>query len=592
MQQTNPDPFIQSLYSWANSEIVTNPDNEDNIRQALDEITLVRNNPQETTLHLARLRLTLLPDCIGQLTHLMSLNVCRNNLASIPDSIGNLPNLRSFNIGNNQLQTIPDSITDLPNLQYLFLNNNGLTILPNLDGLPLLTLDIRHNEDLNVEFLTPNTLERFETDGTPMSNSGFYTVNGVRILGSHDEYLRRETITRSNAPPPLSTPLPPISQIHSDSGLPDSLAPEMVEYFSDSNSLINQAFARFLTTTAYRSSENKPALNQDLLQIYTNIYHKREDADFCQIVSAFCEESLADCQDRNALFIFQLANLSQQKSQQEIQALSPSDQYDYFKSQFLFNHFYELGEKRVKTIKLVGSETSPPNPRFSEDVEVLLNYLRIFNNEFGGEDKLNLKFPRIVTQAYFEMRQYQPSPEEIEEFGTDSQDPDKLNEIIARQMALKLADAFINCLFSKEELEQIQDSKDKIIEDGYTKLDKLSESDPQYAENSKQIKDDINKQQIQILTQVIKEKLNEIRRVAENSQTSPSPDQDLTMPAQPSPAPAQTLPAPAQPLPRAPSADADGQVVNQDPGQRLDRGPSTRPTGCFAGAASCFRFLR
>jgi len=493
---TQTDPFLQSLNQWAQSEIARNPYNVSNIRDAVERINEVRNNPQATSLSLNMYELTSLPECIGQLTHLTALVVWSNNLTSLPNSLGNLTNLIQLSLQNNQLNTIPNEIADLPNLQILSINNNQLTTLPNLNTLASLThLSVMNNSDLT-NISIPSSLQNLQTDGTGMP-IGFYTLNGERIDGSFSEYLSAN-MTRL---PYISTPLPPISQIHSDFGLADPLAPEMVEYFSDSNSLINQAFARFLTTTAFRSSQNKPALAQDLLQIYTNIYHKREDANFCQIVSAFCEESLADCQDRNALFIFQLANLSQQKSQQEIQALSPSDQYDYFKSQFLFNHFYELGTERVKAIKA-------SSPGFSEDVEVLLNYLRIFNNEFGGEDKLNLKFPRIVTQAFYEMRQYQPSPKEIEKFGTEWQDPDQLNEIIARQMALKLDDTLKNCLFSKEELKQIQDSKDKITEDGCTKLDELSKSGSEDAKQLKQIQDDLNERQIQILIPVIKEKLN------------------------------------------------------------------------------------
>ncbi|OBX47721.1 leucine-rich repeat domain-containing protein [Moraxella nonliquefaciens] len=55
------------------------------------------------TLYLNDLKLTHLPDSIGNLSQLTKLDVRCNQLTHLPDSIGNLTNLRELNIHDNPL---------------------------------------------------------------------------------------------------------------------------------------------------------------------------------------------------------------------------------------------------------------------------------------------------------------------------------------------------------------------------------------------------------------------------------------------------------------------------------------------------------
>ncbi len=80
------------------------------------------------------LRLTELPESIGQLTQLQSLDLSNNQLTALPKSIGQLTQLRSLVLTNNQLTWLPETIGQLTQLRSLVLTNNKLTKLPKSIG--------------------------------------------------------------------------------------------------------------------------------------------------------------------------------------------------------------------------------------------------------------------------------------------------------------------------------------------------------------------------------------------------------------------------------------------------------------------------
>ena len=56
-----------------------------------------------------------IPESIGDLTSLYTLNIAGNQVTSIPESIGNLINLVGLHLSNNQLTSLPESICNLHN---------------------------------------------------------------------------------------------------------------------------------------------------------------------------------------------------------------------------------------------------------------------------------------------------------------------------------------------------------------------------------------------------------------------------------------------------------------------------------------------
>ena len=74
--------------------------------------------------------LTELPESLGQLKHLVSLNLSRNQLATLPYSLGQLSQLQSLYLSGNRLAALPYSLSQLPQLRSLWLSDNQLTALP------------------------------------------------------------------------------------------------------------------------------------------------------------------------------------------------------------------------------------------------------------------------------------------------------------------------------------------------------------------------------------------------------------------------------------------------------------------------------
>ncbi|MHA2393173.1 MAG: leucine-rich repeat domain-containing protein [Promethearchaeota archaeon] len=74
--------------------------------------------------------LNYLPESIGQLKFLQTLDLRNNNLTELPESIGKLEILEELILHDNALRSVPESIGNLTNLGLLHLDNNNLTTLP------------------------------------------------------------------------------------------------------------------------------------------------------------------------------------------------------------------------------------------------------------------------------------------------------------------------------------------------------------------------------------------------------------------------------------------------------------------------------
>jgi len=101
-----------------------------------------------TELDLQSMRLTELPESIGQLTQLTELNLSNNQLTALPDSLGQLTQLRELDLFYNQLAALPDWLGGLTQLRELDLAHNQLTTLPDFLGqlLELQKLDVGLNQ--------------------------------------------------------------------------------------------------------------------------------------------------------------------------------------------------------------------------------------------------------------------------------------------------------------------------------------------------------------------------------------------------------------------------------------------------------------
>lgn len=96
-------------------------------------------NGKITELGLYTCGLNALPDSIGNLSSLRSLNIRYNHLTELPDSFMQLDSLEDLGLGGNNLKKIPWYFNKLRALRYIDLSGNPLTNLPlNLLELPQL----------------------------------------------------------------------------------------------------------------------------------------------------------------------------------------------------------------------------------------------------------------------------------------------------------------------------------------------------------------------------------------------------------------------------------------------------------------------
>ncbi|HEV2803623.1 MAG TPA: COR domain-containing protein [Chthoniobacterales bacterium] len=96
----------------------------------------------------SRPKLSELPESLGQLTQLQSLDLSGNKLTALPESLSQLTQLQSLNLSSNQLTALPKSLSELTQLQSLDLSRNQLTIVPKSLGelTQLQTLDLSNNQ--------------------------------------------------------------------------------------------------------------------------------------------------------------------------------------------------------------------------------------------------------------------------------------------------------------------------------------------------------------------------------------------------------------------------------------------------------------
>ncbi|KAK6150287.1 hypothetical protein DH2020_015219 [Rehmannia glutinosa] len=93
-------------------------------------------------------RIVVLPDAIGGLFALQTLDLHGNRISELPESIGNLLNLLHLDVRGNQLKSLPPTIGRLVRLQELNLSSNGLSFLPETIGslVSLKKLNIETND--------------------------------------------------------------------------------------------------------------------------------------------------------------------------------------------------------------------------------------------------------------------------------------------------------------------------------------------------------------------------------------------------------------------------------------------------------------
>ncbi len=106
-----------------------------------------------TTLNCENNAIERLPESMGKLRALKVLKLSKNNLTNLPESIGKCRKMTMLHLDNNRIEFLPPSIGNCLNLQVLKLQHNGLKDLPiTLAQLKetLQDIDVSNNPDLAI----------------------------------------------------------------------------------------------------------------------------------------------------------------------------------------------------------------------------------------------------------------------------------------------------------------------------------------------------------------------------------------------------------------------------------------------------------
>jgi hypothetical protein len=281
-----------------------------------------------------------------------------------------------------------------------------------------------------------------------------------------------------------------------------------------------KAIKRFTRSSFFNNGSNdfKKQLSREFLEIFWQIFEKKENKYFLFKVKSIAEESLQDCNDRNIYMIFQIKNLSNKLEPHQLKHLIDSrnveEFFNYLSQQIIFFKVIDLANESIQKVR-------QQNPSFSEDIEIYLNYIRVFNNQF--KDKFSLNLPSISSQNYFQDHSvYAVKPEDLLRFNEISIAKQQGNfepllELFAESIAL---DIFYNVEENNSELNEqefISSLKDKINEiasEYLSDLHTITSDKPEETEHEDVmiiITQDLKQMQITTLKELILEQLTSLK---------------------------------------------------------------------------------
>ncbi len=152
-------------------------------------------------LDLSSFRLGSVPEQIGRLTHLESLNLLGNSLTQLPEFLGNLTRLHTLHLSFNALTVLPPFIAKLTKLRKLDLAYNRLFGLPEAIGrlAELQTLDLANNRlhDLPESMNGLQQLSVLHLAGNPALGLESHVIDSFEVAQVLDYYF---TLRRGRRP--------------------------------------------------------------------------------------------------------------------------------------------------------------------------------------------------------------------------------------------------------------------------------------------------------------------------------------------------------------------------------------------------------
>jgi hypothetical protein len=525
--------------------------NEGNLNIAKTRI-LEAHSTSSTQLYLARLNLSSFPPLEKLAPHLEKLYLSNNQISEIPKSIRSFADLKDLDLSNNQLRTLPESIGSLVNLNFLSITRNCLTTLPeSIGGLQnLRTLFLSQNQlsslpesfgnllNLNSLWLNDNNIT-YEQLPQSINNRNIQLIIGSSASPTNNPSTDFFTIIENNAnftdaeKSQIATRALEIDYLKThnpEQTLQDNVV-DIKNLLTSENPqpniepLINflKEFISIDGSYQRADEESKKLLSRQILEVLLIINDKKNDEEFIKGATDICASGQESCADRTALYFYFLKNFATSKtteqldsmfqkfqqeesrseearpSQSEAQGdLDPKKLIESLGNQATFNYILKMAKSKCEQIKA-------NNPDFSEDVEVYINYLRIFNRKLL-EEGIDSGLPAIQNQMYYtgaNFELYQPNLNEITDLTKvlKSEDKTEIAEFLAQNIRDETSTTLVQPIDKTQIYKNINLAISEITE-SYINIDNS-------AGNSLQLQNTANEMQ-EIRKEIISSELKEV----------------------------------------------------------------------------------
>ncbi|MBT4594506.1 hypothetical protein HOD08_01350 [bacterium] len=149
------------------------------------------------------------PKCIRGLTNLKSLKMDGNKIPSIQGRLGNLQNLELLSFEDNIICYVSPDLFDLPKLKSISLSKNRIKKIPeigNLKSLEFIELEENEISEIPADIMYCENLKKLSLKGNPLSSvpEELYDIKTLKEIGL-DENPDRAIVPRKLKKPPTAT---------------------------------------------------------------------------------------------------------------------------------------------------------------------------------------------------------------------------------------------------------------------------------------------------------------------------------------------------------------------------------------------------